>query len=192
VDAAPSHVHVFVISETKMSVKMGAKLSLLRYNIYKETGIHCTNHHISKWGIIVGIRNDIQVSQPVSISHSSLIGHTVVVDIILGTTAGSGFIHRIIGKYVLWNPGVDKGELWVQMAKICQDSQHSWTLAGDLNAMISAVEQPSGSSDAWRLFLKFLNEANGFDLWETQPDYIRYRGWMCRAHGSTMGGNIID
>jgi hypothetical protein len=66
--------HIFVISETKTSAKMGTKLFTLRYNVYEETGIHCTNHHISKWGVIVGVRNDIQVSQPVGISHVSLSG----------------------------------------------------------------------------------------------------------------------
>src|ERR1700683_1304859 len=152
---------------------MGAKLSSLGYNIYEETGVHCTNHHISKWGIIVGIRNDIQVSQPVSISHLSLKGHTVVVDIILGTTAGSGFTHRIIGAYTPWNSGVDEGEFWVQIVKLYCDSQYSWTLAGDLNATISAVEWPSSGSDAHQLFHRFLNETNGFDLWDTQPDQNR-------------------
>ena len=32
------------------------------------------NHHISKWGVIVGVHNDIQVLQPVGISHVSLAG----------------------------------------------------------------------------------------------------------------------
>jgi len=104
--------HVFVISETKTSAKMGLKLSSIGYNVYEETGICCTNHHISKWGIIVGIRSDIQVYQPVGITHASLNGHVVAIDIVLGTTAGKGFIHRIIGAYALWNPGVDDGDFW--------------------------------------------------------------------------------
>jgi len=77
---------------------MGSKLSSLGYNVYEETGVRCTNHHISKWGIILGIRNDIQVSQPISISDTSLYGRAVAVDIILGTSAGIGFTHRIIGR----------------------------------------------------------------------------------------------
>jgi hypothetical protein len=171
---------------------MGSKLSSLGYNIYEETGVRCTNHHISKWGIIVGIRSDIQVSQPIKISQSSLNGRVVVVDIVLGTTAGCGFIHRIIGAYAPWNPGVDEGDFWRQIAKICQDSQYSWTLAGDLNATVSAIERPSGGNDAWRLFHRFLNETNGVDLWETQPDRNRDRDWTCRARGATTRGNIID
>jgi hypothetical protein len=112
--------HVFVISETKTSAKMGSKLSSLGYNVYEETGVCCTNHHISKWGIILGVRSDIQVSQPVKISSASLTGRVVAVDIILGTTAGKGFIHRIIGAYAPWNPGVDDGDFWMQTAKVCQ------------------------------------------------------------------------
>jgi hypothetical protein len=97
----------------------------------------------------VGICSDIQVLQPISISQSSLNGCVVIVDIVLGTTAGCGFIHRIIGAYAPWNPSVDDGDFWLQITKICRDSQHSWTLAGDLNATISAIECPSGGSDAW-------------------------------------------
>jgi hypothetical protein len=116
----------------------------------------------------------------------------VVVDIILGTTAGKGFVHRTIGTYAPWNPSVDDGDFWMQMAKVCQSSQHSWTLAGDLNATISSVEWPSGGNNAWRQYVRFLNEMDSFDIWETQPDHNRDRDWTCRAHGATVGGNIID
>jgi hypothetical protein len=111
--------HIFVISETKTSAKMGSKLSSIGYNVYEETGIRCMNHHISKWGIIVGIRSDIQIYQPVGITHASLNGRVVAIDIVLGTTTGKGFIHRIIGAYAPWNPGVDDGDCWTQVAKIC-------------------------------------------------------------------------
>ena len=116
---------MFIISETKTSAKMGSRLSSLGYNIYEETGVRCTNHHISKWGIIVGVHSDIQVSQPVNISHASLNGHVVAVNIILGTTAGRGFSHRIIGAYAPWNLGVEDGDFWAQIARVCQSSQHS-------------------------------------------------------------------
>jgi hypothetical protein len=149
---------------------MGSKLSSLGYNVYEETGVRCTNHRISKWGIILGIRNDIQVLQPINISDTSLCGCAVAVDIILGTSTGIGFTHRTIGAYAPWNPGVDDGNFWTQIAKVFQNSQHSWTLAGDLNATISSVERPSGGNDARRQFVRFLNETNGFELWKTQPD----------------------
>jgi hypothetical protein len=114
------HPHVFVISEIKMSAKMGSKFSSLGYNVYEETGICCSNHHISKWGIILGVQSDIQVSQPVKISSASLIGRVVAVDIILGTTAGKGFIHRIIGAYgiLVWMT-VTSGCRWPRYARAC-------------------------------------------------------------------------
>jgi hypothetical protein len=95
---------MFVISETKMSLKMGSWLPVQDYNVYEEMGIPCTNHHISKWGIIIGVRKDIQVSQYIFLSHVALI-----VNVILGTSSGKGFIHRIIGAYAPWNPG---GQGW--------------------------------------------------------------------------------
>src|ERR1700679_404811 len=122
------------------------------YNIYEEPGVRCTNHHISKWGIIVGIHKDIQVSQHTCISHPALAGRLVTVDIVLGTSSGKGFVHRVIGAYAPWNPRIDDGKFWTQVAKVCRDSQHSWSLARDLNATLSSVERASGGSDARRLF----------------------------------------
>lgn len=98
---------------------MGSKLSTLGYSVYEETGVCCTNHHISKWGIIVDIRNDIQISQPVITSHASLTSRVITVDVILGTTSGTGFTHRIIGAYTPWNPGVNNGDFWTQVTKLC-------------------------------------------------------------------------
>jgi hypothetical protein len=114
--------HIFVISKTKTSAKMSSKLSSLGYSVYEETAVRCTNHHISKRGIILGVHSDIQVSQPICISHPSLKGCVVAIDIVLGTDAGKGFIHRIIGAYAPWNPSVDDGEFWIQVAKLCMSS----------------------------------------------------------------------
>ena len=47
-------------------------------------------------------------------------------------------------------------------------------------------------NDASRLYRRFLNDTNSFDLWKTQPDRNRDRDWTYRARGATMGGNIID
>jgi hypothetical protein len=181
-----------MISEIKTSLKMGPKLSILGYNIYEEIDVQCANHHISKWGMTVSIPHDLQVSQPVCVSHMSLVGHMAVVDMILGTSDRSSFIHRIIGAYTPWNPGIDDGSFWTQLTKLCCESQHSWTLAGDLNMTTSTVEHPSGGTDAQCSFTKFLIETNRYDLWETQPDCNRERDWNCCARGTTMGGNIID
>ena len=59
---------------------------------------------------------------------------------------GNGFTHRIIGAYAPWNPGVDDGDFWLQVAKICCESQHLWTLAGYLNVVMMQVDYTVGSS----------------------------------------------
>jgi hypothetical protein len=120
------------------------------------------------------------------------VGRLIAVDVVLGTSSGKGFVHRIIGAYAPWNPGIDDGEFWTQVAKVCHGLQHSWLLARDLNATLSLVEQLSGGTDMRRLFTRFLQEANGLDLWENRVDRNWERDWTCRACGSSTGGNIID
>ena len=132
------------------------------------------------------------MSQHICISHPVLVGQLVAVDVVLGMSSGKGFVHRIIGTYAPWNPGIDYDKFWTQVAKVCHGSQHWWSLAGDLNATLSSVERLSGGTDARRLFTRFLQEDNGLDLWENKVDRNWERNWTCRAHGSSTGGNIID
>ena len=66
--------HLFVISETKTNSKMGGKLPRDDYNIFEETGVKTDNHHLYKWGIVVGVCKDLQISQQVSLSHVALTG----------------------------------------------------------------------------------------------------------------------
>ena len=47
---------VFVIGETKTKAKLSKSLPFSEYDIYKEEGECAENHHIFKWGIVVGIR----------------------------------------------------------------------------------------------------------------------------------------
>jgi hypothetical protein len=50
--------HVVVISETKTHDKVGKKLDSNDYNFFdsEETGVKKENHHLCKWGVVVGIR----------------------------------------------------------------------------------------------------------------------------------------
>jgi hypothetical protein len=184
--------HLFVISETKTNSKMGGKLPRDDYNIFEETGVKTDNHHLYKWGIVVGVRKDLQISQQVTLSHSALTGRTIAIDLVLGTEIGKGFIHRFIGTYAPWNPGGADNSFWTQITQICRHSPHSWTLAGDVNATVSALERPTGGLDARRQYLQFLHLSDGLDIWTLNPDRTRDRDWTCRARGSTGGGNIID
>ena len=184
--------HLFVISETKTNSNMGSKLLKNDYNIFEETGVKTDNHHLYKWGIVVGIRKDLQISQKIQLSHSALIGRAIAIDIILGTSNGRGFIHRFISTYAPWNPGGTDNEFWSEITSICRQSTYLWTLAGDVNATVSAFERHSGGRDARRHYLRFLNQSDGQDLWTLNPDRTRDHDWTCRARGATDGGNIID
>jgi hypothetical protein len=70
--------------------KVGKNLPTHDYNFFEETGVKMDNHHLYKWGVIVGIRKDIQVAQRVNVP-SSLKGRVVAVDLVLGTSKGRAF-----------------------------------------------------------------------------------------------------
>lgn len=55
--------HIFVVNKTKTCSKISNTLPIHEYDIYKEPGEPADNHHIFKWGVVVGVRKDIQVSQ---------------------------------------------------------------------------------------------------------------------------------
>jgi hypothetical protein len=55
--------YAFVIGETKTQSKLSKSLPFLDYDIYEESGERADNHHIFKWGIVMGIRKDIQIVQ---------------------------------------------------------------------------------------------------------------------------------
>ncbi len=44
---------------------------------------------------------------------------------------------------------------------------HSWSLSGDLNATVSALERLT--SEDWRPFLLFLEDCNTIDIWSRAP-----------------------
>ena len=92
--------HILTISETKTSDKVGNKLRIDDYNFFEETGVKMDNHHLYKWGMVVGIRRDIQVAQRVQVP-KTLEGRVVALDLVIGTNAGKvsstallGYTHR--------------------------------------------------------------------------------------------------
>ena len=62
-----SRPHVFVLGETKTKSKLSKSLPYTDYDIYEEPGECAENHHIFKWGIVVGIWKDLQVVQRLEI-----------------------------------------------------------------------------------------------------------------------------
>ena len=74
--------HVFIVNETKTRSKINKTLLCHDYDIYEEPGEPADNHHIFKWGVVVGIRKDIQVAQRVEITQKSLKGRVIAIDVV--------------------------------------------------------------------------------------------------------------
>jgi hypothetical protein len=87
----------------------------------------------------------------------ALEGRVVALDLVIGTDTGKGFVHRFVGVYAPWNPGLENNDagFWNEVAKICNGAVLSWSLAGDLNATVSTTERASGGLDAKRHSFSF-------------------------------------
>ena len=186
--------HIFIVNETKTRSNTSKTLPSHNYDIYEEPGEPADNHHIFKWGVIIGIRKDIQVSQCVEITQKSLKGRVVAIDIVLPTLDGGCAGHRIIGAYAPWNPGGvgDVRHFWNDVAQLCLSSPMPWTMAGDFNVTVSSLERSSGGADAREQYKRFLQTVDGHDLWSDNDNRSRARDWTCRGHGGHTEGNIID
>lgn len=124
-----------------------------------------------------------------SLIQQALRGRIVAVDILLPSTSGWGFPHRIYGAYAPWDPGL-KASFWGKMTQLCRSSPHGWSLIGDLNATVSPVER--ANSENRLAYTTFLQETGGKDVWKKYPLHHRLTDWTCQAKESTDGGSIID
>ena len=185
---------VFVITETKTNTSCSSKIAPNQYQIFEECGTPSIGYHTYKWGAILGVKRSITVSQRVPITHASLIGRMIAVDIVIPLDTGQGFTHRVIAAYAPWN--VDDtsqtSSFWTEATNFCNNTPHSWTMLGDLNATVTLAERKSGGTDARAQYLSFLRRSKSFDLWTNYPDHSRLTDWTCKARLSTDGGNIID
>ncbi len=187
----------FVLGETKTKSKLSNSLPCLDYDIYEESGEQDQPHHPVKWGIVVGIRKDIQIAQRLDIRHKSLKGRVIALDLVLPTSDGGCYLHRLFGVYAPWNPG-DEGvshSFWADLTALCKSTKIAWTLAGDLNATVSSFERTSGGLAAQTQFLQFLVNTDAHDLWTNYPDRSKRSDWTCRGHysdGPIPEGSIID
>ena len=184
---------ILVITETKTNSARSQKLSN-DYQYFEEHGIPVSGHHLYKWGVILGIKKGITVSQRVPISHRSLVGRLIAVDIVIPLDSGSGFIHRVIAAYAPWDvtDSSDTANFWADATKVCNTAPHSWTLLGDLNATVTQAERKSGGTDARSHFNSFLRHSNGVDLWSNYPERSRLTDWTCKPRLAIDGGSIID
>lgn len=80
------------------------------------------------------------------------------------------------------------------MTELCNATNSSWTVAGDLNATVSICERQTGGQEARAQFQQFLENSNGHDLWSDNEDRTRRHDWTCRSTqaGHSSEGNIID
>ncbi|KAF8163597.1 hypothetical protein B0H34DRAFT_795285 [Crassisporium funariophilum] len=164
--------HTFILGKTKTKSKLSKSLPYSKYDIYEEPGESAKNYHIFKWGIVVGICKDIQVTQRLEIKDQSLKGRIIALNLILPTTDGRCIPHRLFGNYSPWNPR-EEGEgksFWDNMTNLCRTTTKAWTIAGDLNATITPSKRNSGGSKARRQYLKFLQNTNAHDLWSDNQD----------------------
>ncbi|KAJ6600481.1 hypothetical protein DFH09DRAFT_1302951 [Mycena vulgaris] len=196
ISAAINHrrPHAFILNESKTNTKTAKNLPNNDYTILEEEGVLTTNHHLYKWGVVVGIRKDIQRVQRLTNLDAALKGRVIAVDLAIQTTNGDAYIHRIFGVYTPWDPGTNETkEFWPALTRLVQSTTTSWSLGGDLNATVAAAEQATGGSDARDKFNAFLAAVNGHDLWSARPDRNRYYDWTFSGQDvHKNGGSIID
>jgi hypothetical protein len=149
---------IVVITETKTNSSGSSKMSYTDYQFFEERGTPTIGHHLFKWGVILGVKKGITVSQRVPIDHPALAGRLVAVDIVIPLDTGQGFTHRIFAVYAPWDVGdnADTAAFWHEASKLCLNMPSLWTLLGDLNATVSHAERKSGGSDARAHFNNFL------------------------------------
>jgi hypothetical protein len=127
---------IVVITETKTNSACAPKMATTNYQFFEERGLPVNGFHTYKWGIILGIKSGITVAQRVPITHPALRGRIIAVDVVIPLDTGLGFTHCIIAAYAPWNV-TDTSEtaaFWSEVAKLCNNTPHSWTMLGDLNA----------------------------------------------------------
>jgi hypothetical protein len=185
---------VVVITETKTNSARSSKMSYDNYQFFDERGVPVVGHHLYKWGVVLGIKKGITVSQRVPVSHPALIGRLIAVDIVIALDSGSGFVHRIIAAYAPWDVADtdNTSSYWTEATKICLTAPNSWTLLGDLNATVTQAERKTGGNDARSHYNNFLRLSKGHDHWSDYPDRSRFTDWTCKPRLATDGGSIID
>ncbi|KAF8231613.1 hypothetical protein L208DRAFT_1276116, partial [Tricholoma matsutake] len=80
--------HVLMLSESKTNTKMSSSLPFSDYNIFEEPGIKTAGDHPYKWGLVMGIHKDIQISQRLTLSQDALVGCVIALDIVLAMNSG--------------------------------------------------------------------------------------------------------
>ena len=164
--------HILIIGETKSVHHVSSRLTIPDYDFHENPGQPAVGtRNCGKWGIIVGVRRGLFNVQPLQL-HPSLDGHVLALDLIIPTTEGGGFTHRLIGIYAPWDPGNQDSNFWHSLSTLCSSSPFSWSVHGDFNATLSFAESSSTApqiDNSRQAYSAFLQETNGLDLWRSQP-----------------------
>lgn len=187
-----SKPHAWVINETKSTRSVASRVSIPGYDVFESVGLPAAGSKHGKWGVIVGVRRDIQ-SLRLDV-HETLKGRVIALDLIIPTTSGYGFSHRFIGLYAPWDPGTspDASSFWPLITDLCLSSPFSWSIAGDCNATLASCESSAinySPNSATRQYSQFLRDTAGQDIWTSVLDrsvsaLYTYRG--------PFGQSIID
>lgn len=185
--------HAFVLGESKTSAPVAGRLPQGKYNIFEEPAAPTSSARTYKWGVVVGVRKDVQISQKVTV-HPSLRHRVAAVDIVISTGSGQGFAHRFIGIYAPFDPGENREmahDFWSALSELCLEApNHSWTIAGDCNATLAACERSPSYRGCGGEYSEFLDKAGGFDLWLGNEERTREDHWTSKTCSEV--GNIID
>jgi hypothetical protein len=76
----------------------------------------------------------------------SLDGRVVALDLTIPLTTSCGFLHRFMGIYAPWNPGIledENNQFWPTLTDLCLASNSSWSFAGDCNAALLSTDSLS-------------------------------------------------
>ncbi|KAJ7670831.1 hypothetical protein DFH06DRAFT_981093, partial [Mycena polygramma] len=87
-----------------------------------------------------------RVWSPRGFHGASLKGRLLAIDVILPTDSGRGFVHRVVGVYAPWDPGINNidpnaREFWADVTEFCNSTLTSWSMGGDYNATVSSTER---------------------------------------------------
>lgn len=142
-------------------------------------------------GIIVAVRRGIQTQR--IMTHTSLQGRVVVLDLIIPSSDGRGFPHRLVALYAPFDPGQEDADLfWDLITQICRESPYSFSAAGDFNVTLASSES-SARNDRDNFhrarYLRFLHDTDSTDLWAEFHDRSAIHDYTCK---SGSGCSIID
>nr|VWP02165.1 Trihydroxynaphthalene reductase (EC (T3HN reductase) [Ganoderma boninense] len=186
--------HVWVATETKSTSLLQDRVRAPQYTKFESVGRSLDHGRGGKWGLIVGVRRTLH-AQLVPVD-SVLQGRVLALDVIVPTTDGHGFSHRIVAVYAPWDPGVPAviNDFWSHISSLCSSAPHSWMIIGDCNVTLTPAESSVNANPSrvkQQAYLSCLSAADGYDVWQTQHDADARTSYTCKSNND-QGRTVID